>query len=183
MGDPARRAWLLYFAVLFNAAVYLDYVEATLLTFVWRRTEEVGDFIRLIGWERAFDAVDLLVVLWLLGATACLFVRRALPHCFAIMTNLFLVPAAIVPLARHYQYYRESLEAYPESLARLAELFQTAAIRGAFLVAGALLLLAPSVRSHFDAKYSPRATSPQVAVVATPCLLFCAAIIYVRAPW
>jgi hypothetical protein len=127
VADPARRAWLLYFAVVFNAAVYLDYIEGTVLTFVWRRTEEFGDFIRVIGWERAFDAVDLLVALWLLGANIT--VRAALStHRFAIMTNLFLVPA-IIPGSHHHYGNATGLS---ESLARLVELFQVSAIRGAF---------------------------------------------------
>jgi hypothetical protein len=183
MAKCARRVWLLYLAVLFNAAVYLDYIEATVLTFVWRRTDEVGDFIRFIGWEPAFDAVDLLVVAWLLGATTCLFVRRASPHRFAVMTNLFLVPCAIIPLARHCQYYRHHLEAYPPSLARLAELFHFAAMRGTLLLLGALLLLAPSVRSFFETQSSTTNRSILTAAVAAPCFLFCAAVIYVRAPW
>jgi hypothetical protein len=183
MANPARHVWLLYLAIVFNAAVYLDYIEATVLTFVWRRTEEVGDFIRFIGWEPAFDAIDLLVVVWVLGATACLFVRRAFAHRFAVMTNLFLAPCAIIALARHYQYYRQFLEAYPPPLARLAEQFHVTAIRGTFLLVGALLLLAPSVRSSFDTKSS--STNPHVlaTAAAVPCFLFCAAVIYVRAPW
>jgi hypothetical protein len=183
MANRSRRVWLLYLAILFNAAVYLDYMEATVLTFVWRSTGQFGDFIRLIGWERAFDAVDLLVVAWLLGAIACLFVRRPFAHRFAVMTNLFLAPCAIIALERHYQYYQQYLDAYPSLFARLAGLFHVAAIRGSFLLIGALLLLAPSVRSRFETKSST--TNPHIlnTTAAMPCFLFCAAVIYVRAPW
>jgi hypothetical protein len=178
-----QRTWLLYLAILLNAAVYLDYIQATVLTFVWRKTDEFGGFIRFIGWERAFDAIDLLVILWVLAATVCLFVRRATPHRFAILTNLFLVLSAVVTLARHYQYYHSIFEENPESLARLAQVFYIVALRSAFLVVGAILLNSPPVRRFYETESSSDTRFRHTAAVAFPCLLFSIAVIYVRAPW
>ena len=179
-----RRAWLFYTAILFNVAVYLAYVDATVVTAIWRKTEAVGDMIRAIGWEAAFDAVDALVVVWLLVATACLFVRRPIAHRFAVMTNLFLVPSMFIPLARHYQYYGEHFEAYPPSLDTLSDQFHIVALWSGLLLAGALLLLAPGVRRFFvTPEASSRLPRNQSLLVSSSCFFFSVAVIYVRAPW